>query len=321
MFLRDVLDGEADDIAAAVELIAASRCDVLAVSGLDHDHGLAALSAFRDRIGEAGLDYPHVTSALPNAGLDTGRDLDLDGRLRGARDAQGYGEFAGQGALAVLSRFEILSATTFNDLLWRDVPGSLIAPDDPAYDTQRLSSVSHMAVAIETGTAPLTLLAFHATPPVFDGPEDRNGRRNHDEVLFWTHYLDGVFGTAPERGFVLAGDANLDPEDGDGRSDAIAALLADRRLQDPMPRSSHAAQAAVSEAGANADHTGDPSLDTANWNDGPGEPGNLRVDYVLPSADWIVADTGVLWGSGPAAPRHGLVWVDLVPPSGTGAEG
>ena len=27
------------------------------------------------------------------------------------------------------------------------------------------------------------------TPPAFDGEEDRNGRRNHDEIRFWVDYV------------------------------------------------------------------------------------------------------------------------------------
>ena len=32
-------------------------------------------------------------------------------------------------------------------------------------------------------------LVSHPTPPVFDGPEDRNGTRNHDEIRFWADYI------------------------------------------------------------------------------------------------------------------------------------
>ena len=33
------------------------------------------------------------------------------------------------------------------------------------------------------------VLASHPTPPTFDGAEDRNGRRNHDEIRFWADYV------------------------------------------------------------------------------------------------------------------------------------
>ena len=64
-----------------------------------------------------------------------------------------------------------------------------------------------------------------------------------------------------------------------------------------------------------------PGLPTADWaEDGPG---NLRVSYVLPSANWQVVDAGVFWPApddsaagllgddGLLAGVHHLVWVDI----------
>ena len=95
---------------------------------------------------------------------------------------------------------------------------------------------------------------------------------------------------------------------GDGLRGAIAGLLADPRLIDPAPRSRGSA-AATNDA-----------TDTADWSDP--SPGNLRVDYVLPSADWQVVDSGVFWPTPEmemattieTASRHRLVWVDLTRP-------
>ena len=164
----------------------------------------------------------------------------------------------------------------------------------------------------------LTILAFHATPPVFDGPEDRNGRRNHDETAFWTRLLDGDLPfAAPKAPFVIAGDANLDPTDGDGRAAALSALLADGRLRDPAPKSAGGPQASAQQGGVNDEQQGDPALDTADWpEDGPG---NRRVDYVLPSADLTLTGAGVFWpaegqvgaAEATAASRHRMVWVDI----------
>lgn len=283
--------------------------DVLVLAGIDWDHELHAIRALRDRM----QGYAHVFAPQPNSGLDTRLDLDGDGWRRGARDAQGFGEFTGQGGLAILSRLPIAGHNDHSAYLWRDLPGTLIAESDPAWETQRLSSVAHWTVTLEAPGGPITIMTYHATPPVFDGPEDRNGRRNHDETLFWVHLLDGTFGPAPSHRFILLGDANLDPVDGDGRSEAMRALLSHPHLQDPKPRSDWAALAAGTEGGANTRHRGDPALDTANWRDGPDDPGNLRVDYVLPSADWIVEGSGVHWALGEEGLRlrHGLVWVDL----------
>ena len=67
------------------------------------------------------------------------------------------------------------------------------------------------------GTKTVHVLASHPTPPSFDGGEDRNGRRNHDEIRFWADYvlpsknlrvLDaGVWSPAPgEPGAELTGE-------------------------------------------------------------------------------------------------------------------
>ena len=264
--------------------------DILLLGGFDYDYHLTALSGLRDRLQARGLDYPFVFAKRPNAGMATHLDLDGDGRKRGARDAQGFGQFAGAGGLVILSKFPIVSeqAHDFSAVLWADLPGSLIKGLDLSPEivkVQRLSSTGHWTVPVKlAGGSVLTLLVFAATPPVFDGH----------------------FGPPPLGDFVLMGKANLDPLDGQGRHNAVRKLLADPRLQDPTPRSAFARDA------ANPDHIGEPALDTADWSDPV--PGNLRVDYVLPSAGLRIVGSGVVWPPQAAravASRHGLVWVDL----------
>lgn len=321
ILLRDIEAGNDPQVEAVADVIARTAPDILLLQGVDYDHRLAALTALRDRIAERGLIYPYLFAARPNSGMASGADLDGDGRLGSPRDAQGYGEFAGQGGMAVLSRFGVDTdgVGDFSALLWQDLPGAILPvtdadmpfPSPRAQDVQRLSSVAHWVVPVRIGDTRAHLLAFHASPPVFDGPEDRNGRRNHDEIRFWQLFLDGAFGAAPEGPFVLLGDANLDPADGDGRKRAIKDLIGDPRLKDPLPRR-------PGPAAQGPGHTGDPRLDTVAWPEP--EPGHLRVSYVLPSTDLTVASAGVHWpqaGSALAqtaetASRHRLVWVDLL---------
>lgn len=322
--MRDLLAGEDPDIAAISRIIAGASPDIILLTDFDFDADGAALAAFADVLRAAGLDLPYGYAARPNAGLATGLDMDGNGQAGEARDAQGYGRFAGQGGLAILSRWPIDAdgVTDLSAVLWRDLPGAVLPmvdgepfPSAAAQAVQRLSSTGHWIVDVNAPAGPVSLMVWSATPPVFDGPEDMNGLRNRDELGLWRAVLDGSVGSAPQGSFVLMGNSNLDPADGDGISAAMADVLADPRLQDPRP------QSAGGLAAADPDHRGNPALDTADWPDGT--PGNLRVSYVLPSADWTVTGSGVIWPAPDIAEDadlaadialagpHRLVWVEI----------
>jgi Endonuclease/Exonuclease/phosphatase family len=300
LLLRDIAGGEDAQVAAVMQVIAAADADVLLLTGVDFDYNLVALDALNDALAQQGAGYAYRFAAAPNSGMATGFDLDGNGRLGEARDAMGYGRFAGAEGMAVLSRLPLGAVTDLSGLLWRDLPGA-IAPElpDEVAAMQRLSTTGHwvVPVTLPDGGA-LTLLAWSATPPVFDGPEDRNGRRNHDETALWLRLLEGALDVpAPMGPFVVLGVANLDPVDGDGRDDALLTLLA--IAQDTSP-------------------AGSMGTDTADFTTNNG-PGKLRVDYVLPSSDLKVATSGVIWpplddpfaAVVSIASRHRLVWVDV----------
>lgn len=321
LLLADILNGETQ-VAAVIAVIVEARPDVLLLSGFDHDLEGHALSAFSAALAQAGLDFPHRFAAPPNSGVETGLDMDGNGVRGEARDAQGYGRFTGAGGMALLSRYPLGATRDFSTFLWSDLPGAILPvvdgapfPSPEAQAAQRLSSVAHWDVEVRLPGGPVHLLAFNATTPVYDGPEDLNGRRNHDEIVFWQKLLDGALPfTAPAGPFVILGNANLDPADGEGRREAIAALIADPRLQDPAPTSPGGLEA------ANPGQAGDAALDTVDWTDP--RPGNLRVDYLLPDTRLNVVDAGVIWpiAGDPfaetvaAASRHRLVWVDVTLP-------
>ncbi|GHC65853.1 endonuclease/exonuclease/phosphatase family protein [Neogemmobacter tilapiae] len=291
LLLRDL--GKADDpqLDAAVAGVLQVRADVLVLAGVDFDLELRALNGFAERLAQHGLGFPYRFAFAPNAGLPTGLDMDNNGRLAEPRDAQGYGRFAGQGGMAILSRLPLDGGQDFSDFLWKDLPGAILPPDMTAEQmaVQRLASVGHWNVALRLpdGNA-LNLLVWAATPPVFDGPEDRNGRRNHDEAAFWAQYLAGALPFVPPDGsFILVGQSNLDPERGDGRRQAIKGLLTNPLLQNPL---------------------GAPTADYG------GTLGALRVDVILPSADLRLLDSGTLWPPDAKASRHALIWVDVALP-------
>lgn len=317
LLVQDLAKGDDPQIAAMMRVLAVLDADVILLTSVDYDRGGVALTLLADRLAAGRTSYPHRLALRPNTGTQTGFDVDGNGRMGEPRDAQGFGLFSGQGGMAILSRLPIdeAAARDHSAFLWRDLPGALLPEGmDPGLaSVQRLATTGFWDVPIRTDAGPLHLLAWHATPPVFDGPEDRNGRRNHDEAAFWRHYLDGALPMPPPKApFVLLGDGNLDPADGDGLRDGLGVLLAHPALQDPLPKGTHRR----SEPG----HRGDPALDTALYDD----IGGLRLDYVLPSASLTITAAGVLWpapGDALSADlgtvsNHFPVWVDIdLPPA------
>ncbi len=296
--------------------------DILVLANIDYDHSHAALTELNAQLATSIAPYPHHFTARPNTGRPTPFDLDGDGRTGRPRDAQGYGLFSGDGGMAVLSRKPILhdQIRDLSALLWSDLPDAQLPQIDKAsffsqeiLNVQRVSTTAHWIIPVDTGPQTIDLLVFHASPPVFDGPEDRNGLRNADEIRLWQLYLDGKLTEQPGAPVIIAGVANLDPIDGQGRKKAIHDLLSHPSLQDPKPRSDGGTTA------ADPDHRGDPALDTADWPDG--DPGNLRVDYILLDRSLTVQDAGIFWPDplppdlfgedGQAAGPHRIVWVDL----------
>ncbi len=345
------------------EIVQRTRPDVLLVNEFDFDAAGEALRLFQDnylsvsRNGSTPITYPYRYTAPSNTGIPSGFDLNNNGAVGGPDDAFGFGFFPGQFGMAVYSMFPIQQSRvrTFQTFLWKDMPGALL-PDDPAtpapadwyspdeLDVFRLSSKSHWDLPLRVGRRTVHFLVSHPTPPVFDGPEDRNGTRNFDEIRFWADYVrpgasryvyddDGRRGgLRPGAFFVVAGDQNSDPLDGDSIPGAAQQLLENPRVNAKRtPSSAGAAEAAALQGGANTTHRSDPRFDTADFSDSA--PGNLRADYVLPSKALKILDAGVFWpvaadplsrltGVFPfPSSDHRLVWVDVRVPGGSGHDG
>jgi hypothetical protein len=283
--------------------------------------------------GQAAIQYTAYTWPS-NTGVHTGFDLDNNGFVDPipennpninwwGNDCHGFATFPGQFAMTLLVRddapLEVLAAQarTFRLFLWKDMPGYLEVTDPfnnnaPWYtqaelDVLRLSSKSHWDVPVRLPDGSLLhVLASHPTPPVFDTLEDRNGKRNHDEIRFWADYvldepyfyddLGGAGGLATDRAFVILGDLNADPVDGASFDNPIGNLIA------PNPEVNF-----LSPAGAPI--PGYDDTDTAFF--------GLRVDYALPSDELEVVGTGVEREAGSFTPDdgpsdHWPVWVDFV---------
>jgi endonuclease/exonuclease/phosphatase family protein len=340
---------------AVAEIIQRARPDVLLIN--EFDFAPAALALFQDNYlsisqnGAAPISYPHRFIAPSNTGVPSGFDLDNNGSVGGPNDAWGFGFFPGQFGMAVYSKYPIDTngARTFRNFLWKDMRGARL-PDDPATPERGdwysgaeleqfpLSSKSHWDLPVLIGKKTVHFLVSHPTPPVFDGPEDRNGTRNFDEIRFWADYIsparaDYIYDDAGQRGglksgalFVIAGDQNSDPLDGDSIPGAIQQLIQHPLVNTKFtPSSPGAVEQSALQGGANTAHRSDPRFDTADFADSA--PGNLRADYVLPRKTIQILDGAVFWplmsdpffqpvGVFPfPSSDHRLVWIDVAIPT------
>ncbi|MEM6552482.1 MAG: endonuclease/exonuclease/phosphatase family protein [Planctomycetota bacterium] len=335
------LSGRGDGKARLVaEVLQRTRPDVVVLQEFDYDASGRSVQDFMSNylavsqngaepIGYAHFFMPEVNTGVPvRDGAGELLDVNGDGLVGTPGDAHGWGNYPGHYGMVVLSRWPLEEVVSWRERLWSEVeetretwvpPAGIIRP------WQRLSSKTHAVIRTDLSeTLSLALLVAHPTPPVFDGPEDRNGWRNAGEIRM----LARMVGAWRERGgenserFVLLGDLNADPEDGDSRWDVLGRLPSLMGWTDYEPSSAGGVAWSAEQGGVNAGHRTRPELDTADWPDEEGGPGNLRVDYVLPSRALDVMGSGVFW-PGPGHPLaylnessdHRLVWVDVVLPA------
>jgi hypothetical protein len=350
---RDLATPDNAQARVVAEIIQRVRPDVLLLQEFDYDRDGASLAAFQANylgVGQNGQEpirYEYSFFTESNTGLPSGFDLNNDGKVEGGQDALGFGDFPGQYAMVLLSRYPLDArrARTFRKFLWRDMPGASL-PDDPKtpqpgdwYSAAELavlplSSKSHWMVPVKLPGYTLQLLVSHPTPPAFDGDEDRNGHRNHDEIRLWSDFLSprSAKYLRDDRGrrggwdgrtkFLIMGDLNSDPVDGASLRDGIGTLLRHPAVNSrDFPGSTGAVEASTLQGGANTSHQGDPRFDTSDFNDRVA--GNLHVDYLLPSRGVKVCGSGVfwpprdhplahlVWGHPPPSSDHRLVFIDL----------
>lgn len=307
---------------------------------------LAALLAKPAAESVQGIRYKAFTAPV-NTGMPSGFDLDNDGEAvtrfpipPGARadgtpgrqteegrryggDCWGFGTFPGQYGMVLLvdERCEILAdeVRTFRLMPWDYMPGAALPQmpggSGPWYDAEeialmRLSSKSHWDVPVRLPNGSVVhLLCSHPTPPVFDGEEKRNARRNYDEIRFWADYVEGAEYIVDDAGragslprgelFIILGDLNADPEGTPFRNPIKELLMTSRAVNAGEPPRSE-----IAVEGLDA-------TDTAYF--------GKRADYVLPSHGISVLRSGVWRERNPGSERfpsdHFPVWIDVtVPP-------
>lgn len=336
--LMQALLNEHQQIKNIAEIIQRVNPDILLLNEFDHhDKNHRALSLFLSNYLEKGqqdqqaIHFPYFYQGPVNTGVPTSFDLNQD-KTAGLSPADnyGFGYFPGHFSMALLSKYPInLNAIrTFQTFKWRDMPNAL-QPIDPktgiswyseqAWNNFRLSSKSHWDIPIIIGEQLIHILASHPTPPVFDGSEDRNGKRNHDEIRLWHDYISpkksGYIyddqgksgGLTEQQAFIILGDQNASINNGDAITDGIASILNHPNVQDSKPKSL-GGQANKKDITHSAEHT-------AHW--------GMRADYVLPSKPhFTIQDSGIFWPlptdeafrlvkDRAASSDHRLVWVDL----------
>ncbi len=346
------LDGAGgnEQLLAAARIIQEVAPDILIINEIDHDYAAfergedLAFNARRFnelylKRGSRPIDYPFAFAAPCNTGFLSGKDFDNDGvtatdeqvglREHGS-DSYGYGIYPGQYSMAVLSKYPLQgdSARSFRLFRWLDLPDNLIPPGwftEDELSVYRLSSKSHWDLPVRIGDRRVHLLVSHPTPTGYDGPENLNGRRNHDEIKMWVHYPDGDGiltddngnreGLDPSESFIITGDLNADPrgEIMETGWRSIDQLLKHRRV---LPTGKWL----VSEGALRGRESGPPDhveRHTVGW-----EGGGLRIDYILPSVDLTPVGGGVYWperSSDPlgaaiveTASDHRMTWLDIL---------
>ena len=340
---KELATGESKQAQQVAEVIQRVRPDVLLINELDYDGGKSA-KLFLEKYLSVGqqdlepLSYEFHFTGPVNTGEPSGLDFDGNGKTGEPNDALGFGYFPGQYGMVVYSNLPIDSRSirSFQKFLWKDMPGRSIPMkkegveyySKTVMDKFRLSSKSHWDIPVDLGGKKLHFLVCHPTPPVFDGPEDKNGCRNYDEIRMWSDYVSGKAdylyddngsknGLAKNSLFVIAGDLNADPVDGDSKKGAMEQLLELSEVNGTLaPQSTGGKYWAEKQGGANKKHKGNPLCDTGDFSDS--RVGNMRIDYVVPSKSLKVLGSGVFWpkpdepGSKAAAGSdHRLVWIDI----------
>lgn len=329
--IDELASGNNQQIKNVAEIIQLTQPDIILLNEFDYiaepEKGVKAFLTNYLSVSQNGapaVDYPYFYLAPVNTGVKVPEQGKSE-RLTHF----GFGRYPGQYGMVLLSKYpiDITRARTFQNFLWQDMPNNLMPVDEQGQDwfpeqskqVMRLSSKSHWDLPIDVCGNEVHVLASHPTPPVFDGPEDRNGRRNFDEIRFWRDYLEAdkasyhyddmgnQGGIGKDAKFVILGDLNASNVDGDAYPGAIDNLLKNPLVNNYSAPTSKGGKENKPDNAHSASHT-------AGW--------GMRADYVLPSSNIEVTDSGVFWPhtssemsrlvkDRKSSSDHRLVWVEM----------
>ncbi|MFQ2044533.1 endonuclease/exonuclease/phosphatase family protein [Aeromonas veronii] len=334
------------------EIIQRTRPDVFLLNEFDNDgkgESTADLKAFNDNyLAHAqhaevtAISYPVMQNFATNTGLMSGYDLNLDGKVNsGPDDAWGFGNYHGQYAFAVMSKYPIdtKQIRTFQNFKWKDMPGEQnpVIDDcnnpkvkipasrqcgdawysDAAWQQYPLSSKNHADVPVriktEKGEEVIHFLISHPTPPIFANAARHTVKHNRAEIAFWNDYVKGLNYMTDDKGtkgglaknakFVIAGDLNADPLTGDGDLTAIQDLLNNPLMNQAI---TNGTLIPVSEGGPECLIKGYCKQSNKN-RPNPERITNssgLQLDHVIPSANLNAVKSGIYWPASFEAGYH-----------------
>lgn len=333
--LLNALKSQHPQIKNIAKIIKQHAPDIILLNEFDRNnrHYQESLALFLNEYlntGDKPIKYAYTYQGPVNTGILSNVDMNGNNKVGDVpADTYGFGHFPGHFGMALLSKYPIdtKGIRTFQLFKWKDMPNALLPMNsdntpyynDEAWQAFRLSSKSHWDVPVKVGNTTIHILASHPTPPVFDGEEDRNGKRNHDEIRLLNDYItpnkgqylyddDGTKGgLGANKRFVILGDLNASKNEGDAINSGIGALLDNALVQDVAAKS----------LGGKKHRADNPNAQyhTAYW--------GMRADYVLPSSFGLnVTDSGVFWPEKTskeyylikdraASSDHRMVWLDL----------
>lgn len=347
--LADGNDKQAKKIA---EIIQRANPDILLINEIDGNDDKQTLNIFNEKYlkvaqnGAEAVTYDAMYMSDCNTGVPSGKDYNNNDKTTDPDDAYGFGNYAGQYCMAILSKYPIDTdnVRTFQKFKWKDMPNALRPTNedgsqwytDEEWSDFRLSSKTHIDLPVTVDGKAIHILASHPTPPVFDGKEDRNGKRNFDEIRLWADYINpetdyiyddnGNTGVtlATDTRFVILGDENASAVEGDATKSngvtAINQLLLSPLVHKHLREDQEIVKIPMSKGGSENDTKGSyGKYHTASW--------KMRADYVLPSAfGFDITQSGVFWPTKAddlyylvnktddkdmPSSDHRMVWVDL----------
>lgn len=345
---KKLLDEDAPQLVAMAQVLDRFRPDILSINELQFDienvpeaglpgapstvqpgDACQAKNARRlaDRLHALNpeLRYDYAVVAMGNSGVEFQTTEEVADNFKVRPD-----EFLGRYSLGLISRYPILhdQVRVLHDLAWHDLPGNSIDAIREDLDIEVpegywLFEKAIVVVPIDVNGSILHVVLLH---PMTSGFHPMNPYRNHDELRALQLWLAGELDAPgweplPEDAmFVLIGDWNVDPEDGDGDRASLPQVLSSPRVVTHFPEGEGGTKGVNPRRNTFLSGCGRED-GTLPWN--PQNKMQMQLDYMLPSTTiGQPTESGIFWPTYPSedwnlacrASDHRLMWEDLALP-------